>query len=80
MTRGRFKTPSLRNVAVTKPYMHDGSFDSMEDVVDFYNRGGNPNANLDPVIRPLHLSLEEKRAMVAFLEALSGNTALTPGW
>jgi len=70
--RGRFKTPTLRNVALTAPYMHDGSLATLEDVVDFYNRGGGKNPYLDASIAPLGLSAEEKKDLVAFLKALSG--------
>lgn len=68
--RGRFKTPTLRGVALTGPYMHDGSLKSLEDVVEFYNRGGGANPNLDPVLGPLNLSKDEVRDLVAFLTAL----------
>jgi cytochrome c peroxidase len=68
--RGKFKTPTLRGVALTAPYMHDGSLATLEDVVDFYNRGGGANPNLDPAIKPLDLSKEEVGALVAFLKAL----------
>jgi len=67
----RFKTPSLRNVAVTAPYMHDGSLRTLEDVVRFYDRGGVPHDGLDPRIRPLGLSDAEVAALVAFLESLT---------
>jgi len=70
--RGRFKTPSLRNVALTWPYFHDGSAATLEAVIDFYDRGGEPNANLDPRIRPLGLTPEEKRDLVEFLQTLTG--------
>lgn len=70
--RGRFKTPTLRNVAMSAPYMHNGSLASLEAVVEFYDRGGESNANLDPAIQPLGLSGEEKAALVTFLHALSG--------
>ena len=70
--RGAFKTPTLREVARTAPYMHDGSLPTLEDVVDFYDKGGNKNPNLDGEILPLRLTPEEKRALVAFLKALSG--------
>jgi len=70
--RGAFKTPTLREVALTAPYMHDGSLATLEDVVEFYNRGGKSNPHLDSEIQPLHLSEEEKRALVSFLRALSG--------
>jgi cytochrome c peroxidase len=69
--RGRFKTPTLRGVARTAPYMHDGSLATLEDVVEFYQRGGGKNAYLDPVLEPLPLSTEDVRALVAFLRALS---------
>jgi cytochrome c peroxidase len=69
--RGRFKTPSLRNVADTGPYMHDGSIARLADVVDFYDRGGSANRRLDDDLQPLHLSAREKAALVAFLRSLS---------
>lgn len=70
--RGAFKTPTLREVAGTPPYMHDGSFETLEDVVDFYSDGGRVNPYQDERIGPLNLSDEEKQALVAFLGALSG--------
>jgi cytochrome c peroxidase len=66
---GAFKTPTLRNVALSAPYMHDGSLQTLEDVVAFYNRGGNDNPNLDPRIGPLGLSTDEQGALVDFLKA-----------
>ena len=71
--RGRFKTPSLRDLAVTAPYMHDGSVDTLEDVVEFYDRGGGANPNLDAAIRPLRLSVDQRADLVSFLRALQGN-------
>jgi len=68
--RGRFKTPTLRGVANTAPYMHDGSLATLADVVAFYSRGGNQNANLDPHLKPLNLSAEEQGHLVAFLQSL----------
>ena len=68
---GRFKTPSLRNVAVTGPYMHDGSMDSLEEVVEFYNEGGEDNPMLDGGIRPLRLTEQEKSDLVEFMKALT---------
>ena len=68
--RGKFKTPTLRGVSLTGPYMHDGSLRTLTEVVEFYNRGGGANANLDPAIAPLDLSKDEVRDLVAFLEAL----------
>ena len=70
---GAFKTPTLREVARTAPYMHDGSLATLEDVIDFYDRGGRPNPHLDKEIRPLHLTDSEKQALIAFLRALSGD-------
>jgi cytochrome c peroxidase len=71
--RGAFKTPTLREVARTAPYMHDGSLATLDDVGDFYDRGGRPNPNIDPEIHPLHLTVDEKQALLAFLRSLSGN-------
>ena len=70
--RGRFKTPTLREVARTAPYMHDGSLTTLDDVVAFYDRGGGANPGLDREIKPLGLSAGEKADLVAFLRALSG--------
>jgi cytochrome c peroxidase len=69
--RWRFKTPTLRNVALTAPYMHDGSLRTLEEVVRFYSRGGVPHDGLDPLILPLHLDDREIDALVAFLESLT---------
>ena len=71
--RGAFKTPTLRDVALTAPYMHDGSLATIEDVIDYYDRGANANPGLDGAIRPLHLAPEEKRALAAFLRTLTGS-------
>ena len=68
---GAFRTPSLRNVARTAPYMHDGSLPTLEDVVEFYDAGGRPNPNLSARIRPLFLSSYERAVLVAFLRALT---------
>ena len=70
--RGVFKTPTLRNIALTAPYMHDGSLATLEDVIELYDRGGNPNPHLDEELRPLKLTPKEKQVLVAFLRALSG--------
>ena len=70
--RGSFKTPTLRQVAQTAPYMHDGSFGTLEEVVAYYDRGGFPAPGLDPRVRTLRLEPSEKAALVAFLRALSG--------
>ena len=71
--QGAFKTPTLREIAETPPYMHDGSMATLEEVIEFYDRGGNPNPYLDPELRPLHLAPEEKKSLVAFLGSLSGS-------
>lgn len=70
--KGEFKTPTLREVARTAPYMHDGGLATLEDVIDFYDGGGRANPNLDPVIKPLRLTASEKTALAAFLRALNG--------
>lgn len=70
--RGAFKTPGLRNVAETGPYMHDGSLATLDEVVAWYVKGGQPNPFLSPLIEPLDLSAAEQADLVAFLEALSG--------
>ena len=70
--RGDFKTPTLREIARTAPYMHDGSLATLEDVIAYYDRGANRNPQLDAELRPLRLSVEERRALLAFLRALSG--------
>jgi len=72
---GVFKTPTLREIAHTAPYMHDGSLKTLEDVVEYYDKGGTPNKNLDSKIKPLHLTNQDKKDLVAFLNALSGE-----GW
>ncbi len=69
---GAFKTPTLREVARTAPYMHDGSLATLEDVIEFYNRGGKPNPHLDVDLRPLNLTAKEKSSLRAFLQSLSG--------
>ncbi|OIJ12037.1 hypothetical protein BKP35_11140 [Anaerobacillus arseniciselenatis] len=69
---GKFRTPGLRGIIYTAPYMHDGSEVTLHDVVNFYDRGGNGEPNTSELIRPLHLSIQEKEALVAFLRAISG--------
>lgn len=70
--KGEFRTPSLRNIARTAPYMHDGSLKTLSQVVDYYVGGGNSNEHLDPLIRPIELSGQQRDALVAFLESLNG--------
>jgi len=70
--KGAFKTPTLRSIIETAPYMHDGAFKTLEEVVDFLNEGGGANQNLSTFIKPLSLTPEEKAELVAFLKALTG--------
>jgi cytochrome c peroxidase len=76
---GKFKTPGLRNVALTAPYMHDGSLKTLKAVVDFYAGGGNSNPYLDRDIKPLHLSAQDRADLVAFLESLTGEMPKNAG-
>jgi len=71
--RWKYKTPSLRNVALTAPYMHNGSMSKLIDVIEFYNRGGVANEGLSPFIKPLNLNAQEKDDLVKFLESLTGS-------
>lgn len=75
--RWKYRTPGLRNVALTRPYMHDGSLSTLADVVAFYDGGGVPNPLLDPLIAPLGLSADERAALVAFLESLTSPAVAT---
>lgn len=74
--KGAFKTPTLRDVALSGPYFHDGSAATLQEVVELYDRGGTPNAHLSPLMVPLELSEEEKAALVEFLGALTGEISL----
>jgi cytochrome c peroxidase len=71
--RGRYRTPSLRNVALTAPYMHDGSLATLEDVVRYYAGGGTPHPTQDSRLRPLPLDDIDVADLVAFLQALTGS-------
>lgn len=68
---GKFVVPTLRNLAKTAPYMHDGSFKTLEAILLFYESGGNPHANKSPLIKPFKLSKEHREALLAFLNALN---------
>jgi len=70
--KGAFKTPTLRNVAVTGPYMHNGCYRTLEEVVDHYARGGDVKSNLSPDMKPIHLTDRDKADLVAFLRSLTG--------
>jgi len=72
---GAFKTPTLRDIEHTGPYMHDGSLKTLADVVEHYNKGGIKNKHLNQRIKPLNLSDQDKKDLVEFLKALSGE-----GW
>lgn len=76
--RYKFRTPTLRNVELTAPYMHDGSLKTLEDIVAYYNAGGSSDPEKDPRIKPLNLSTDEQQALVAFLKSLT-STALPKG-
>ncbi len=68
---GRFRVPTLRNIALTAPYMHDGRFQTLEEVVEHYNSGGHHAPNIDPLITPLELTPEQQQDLIAFLKTLS---------
>jgi cytochrome c peroxidase len=68
---GAFKTPTLRNIAVTAPYMHDGSIQTLEEMIELYNKGGENNPFLDSGIRPLNLTDQEKADLLAFIKSLT---------
>ena len=70
---GKFKTPTLRNVMLTAPYMHDGSLPTLQDVIAFYDRGGRPNSNLDKEIKSLKLTDQERADLLEFLKCLTGS-------
>jgi cytochrome c peroxidase len=72
---GAFKTLTLRNVELTGPYMHDGVFSTLDQVVTFYAAGGGPSPHKDPLIRPLDLTTKEQRELVAFLRSLTDPAA-----
>lgn len=69
---GAFKTPTLRNVAARTPYMHNGAFSTLREVIEFYNRGGGMDPRKDPLVMPLNLADTEQADLVAFLEGLTG--------
>ncbi len=75
---GSFRTPTLRELKYTAPYMHNGVFDTLFEVVSFYNQGGGDDPNKDPRLRPLGLTHAEQKDIVVFLESLSGDLLNTP--
>ena len=74
--RGKFRTPSLRELKYTPPYMHNGAFFTLEEVVDFYDQGGGNDLKKSPLLRPLRLTAEEKKDLLAFLLSLSSDKPL----
>lgn len=77
--RGAFKTPTLRDIARTAPYLHDGSVKTLEDVIELYDKGGIKNLYLSPKMVPLHLTPQEKADLVEFLKSLTGEVAAEVG-
>ena len=76
--RGLFKTPTLRNITLTAPYMHDGRFHTLEEVLEHYNKGGHYAPNTNPNVRPLHLSPQNKKDLIAFLHTLTDTVVVYP--
>ena len=76
--KGAFKTPTLRDIQKTAPYMHDGSQKTLEEVIEFYDKGGEPNPWLDPKVEPLKLTAQEKADLLAFLKSLEGDWTPEP--
>jgi cytochrome c peroxidase len=68
---GKFKVPTLRNIALTAPYMHDGSMRRLEDVIDHYDNGGANHANKSEFIKPIHMTDDERKSLIAFLKTLT---------
>jgi cytochrome c peroxidase len=78
---GKFKVPTLRNISLTAPYMHDGSMPTLDAVITFYISGGNEHMNKSDLIKPISLSDEEKQNLIAFLHTLTDDTFITnPEW
>lgn len=75
--RWKYRTSSLRNISLTAPYMHDGAFSTLRQVMDFYNQGGVPNELLSPLITPLNLSEKEIEQVLAFMNTLTGDNVET---
>lgn len=74
---GKFRVPSLRNIAITAPYMHDGSLATLDEVLEHYNSGGHFAKNVSPNVRRLNLSHQNKKDLIAFLETLTDSVFLT---
>ena len=76
--KGAFKTPTLRNVTQRDPYMHNGIFQSLEDILDFYDGGGGTVSGKSPLIQPIGLTIQDKRDLLAFLQSLTGEISSLP--
>ncbi len=74
---GKFRVPTLRNIELTGPYMHDGRFENLNQVLEHYNSGGHVQPNTDVLIRPLNLSTEQQEAIIAFLKTLTDSDFVT---
>jgi len=78
---GKFKTPTLRNIELTAPYMHDGRFATLEEVIDHYNSGGVPSATIDPLMKKVGVGLNltdgEKQDLLNFLKCLTDSSVFT---
>ena len=68
---GKFKIPTLRNIELTYPYMHDGSYDNLENIIDHYAKGGSQHKNQDSIIKPFEINTKEKEHLIAFLKSLT---------
>ena len=71
--KGKFVTPTLRELSRTAPYMHNGMLKTLDEVIEFYNQGGGKSPNKTPLLKPLRLTASEKAALVEFLKSLSGD-------
>ena len=83
--KSHFRAPTLRNIALTSPYMHDGRFKTLDEVLRHYNSGGKAYPTKDPLLRPLGLTNEQIDAIIAFLRSLTDDsfirdTTLSDPW
>ncbi len=74
--KGKFRVPTLRNIALTAPYMHDGRFETLQAVIDHYASGGHAGINVSPNVMPLQLGERDKKDLIAFLNALTDSTLI----
>ncbi|MEM9821874.1 MAG: cytochrome C peroxidase, partial [Bacteroidota bacterium] len=73
---GKFRIPTLYNIELTAPYMHDGRFATLEEVIEHYDRGGHPSPTINTLVRPLNLTDKEKKQLLSFLKMLTDSTLL----